>query len=62
VYVFALLAFTPFLRLLDEVRAWQSMSSELRSSILVAPAVAALFWLLSVYDAALVAGFRRRMS
>ena len=57
-----LLVFTPFLKLLDEVDAWRSLSAQLNAGVAVVLGVAGLFWILGVYDAMLVAGFRRKMS
>lgn len=62
VYTIILLALTPFPKLLNEVDAWRSLSAQLNTGVAAVLAVAGVVWVLSVYDAMLVAGFRRRMS
>ena len=62
VFTLVLLLFTPFLAMLNEVNAWRNLSTQLNTGVAAVLAAAGLIWILSIYDAMLVAGFRRRMS
>jgi TM2 domain-containing membrane protein YozV len=61
-FAIALLMLASFLQLLDGVDAWRRLATELNTGVVIVFAAAGLVWILSVYDAMLVAGFRRRMS
>lgn len=62
VFTVVLLVFTPFLAMLNEVNAWRDMSTQLNTGVAAVLAAAGIIWILSIYDAMLVAGFRRKMS
>ena len=53
---------TPFLPLLGSVDAGQTLMPRVASGVMVTVGAACLLWVISVYDAILVAGFRRRMN
>lgn len=61
VYVVVLARFTPFLALLESVDADQILTPRLTAVGASIVGLAVVSWILSVYDAILVANFRRRM-
>ena len=61
-YALALLLFTPLLKLLATVDPGNILSPQVNAVSAGVLVVAGIAWLLSVYDAMLVAGFRRRIS
>jgi len=58
----ALMMFTPFLRLLATTDAGRILLPRVNAGAMGVMAAAGLAWILSVYDAMLVAGIRRRIS
>jgi len=62
IYTVVLLLFTPFLAMLNEVNAWRDLSAQLNTGVAAVLAASGVVWILSIYDAMLVAGFRRRMN
>jgi len=60
-YVAAALLFSPFLKILAAVDAGGDLTWKVNLATMTIVGVAAGMWILSVYDAILVAGFRRRM-
>jgi len=62
VSVVVLTRLTPFLRLLATVDVNQSIMPRVTTGVMVMVGASAVMWILSVYDAALVSGFRRQMN
>ena len=62
VYLVILTRLTPFLPLLASVDAGKILMPKVTLGVMVMVGVTGLLWILSVYDAILVAGFRRRMA
>lgn len=62
VYLVILARLTPFLPLLASVDAGQNLMPKVTAGAMVMVGVTGVLWILSVYDAILVAGFRRRMA
>lgn len=52
---------TPFLKLLASVDTSHTLMPRVTTGVMATVGVAAVMWILGVYDAILVAGFRRRM-
>jgi hypothetical protein len=61
VYVVVVMRLTPFLRLLDLMDPSHLLAPNVTASAAAVLGVASVMWVLSVYDAMLVAGFQRRM-
>ena len=61
VYVVVLTRLTPFLPLLASVDRSGTLMPRLTTAVMATIGVTCVLWILSVYDAILVAGFRRRM-
>lgn len=61
VYGAGLMLFTPFRTILAETHGGTAFGDQIMLGVFALGAVSALMWMLSVYDAALVASFRRRM-
>jgi TM2 domain-containing membrane protein YozV len=61
-YALVLLMFTPLLKLLAVVDTRGVLTTQVNAVSVGVLVVAGIAWLLSVYDAMLVAGFRRRIS
>jgi TM2 domain-containing membrane protein YozV len=60
--VLALLTLTPLVRILGDVDPSGLLSSNAGTAAIGVLGASAMLWVLSVYDAVLVAGYRRRMS
>ncbi|HET9480587.1 MAG TPA: hypothetical protein VFP98_02435 [Candidatus Polarisedimenticolia bacterium] len=62
IYIAAIMMFTPFLRLLATVDPQGVLAGKIQTASVGALVAAGMMWILSVYDAVLVAGYRRSMS